>query len=62
MASILLVSVGFNLFLSYSPTVPQVYTVLAGFVMLMTWIYVLTLLVLIGTELDTAINEYHQQK
>jgi membrane protein len=61
-AGILLVSIGFNLFLSYSPTVPQVYTVLAGFVVPMTWIYVVTLLVLIGTELDTALKEYHQRK
>jgi membrane protein len=54
---ILLTSVGFNVFLSYSPTVPQVYTVLAGFVILMTWIYTANLILLIGTELDTAIEQ-----
>jgi membrane protein len=62
-AGILLTSVGFNLFLRYSPTVPQVYTVLAGFVILMTWIYTAVLMVLIGTELDTALRQMkHQPK
>jgi membrane protein len=51
------VSIGFNLFLRYSPTVPQVYTVLAGFVILMTWIYMATLIVLIGAELDTVVQQ-----
>jgi membrane protein len=60
--STLLASLGFNLFLEYSPTVPQVYTVLAGFVILMTWIYVANLLLLIGTELDSAVAIYHARK
>jgi membrane protein len=59
---IIIVSVGFNLFLLYSPTVPQVYTVLAGFVILMTWIYVANVIVLIGTELDMAILLIHKHK
>src|ERR1700737_3778049 len=53
---IVIVSIGFNVFLLYSPTVPQVYTVLAGFVILMTWIYVANVIVLIGTELDMGIS------
>src|ERR1700720_3535976 len=53
---IIIVSVGFNLFLLYSPTVPQVYTVLAGFVILMTWIYAAIVIILLGTELDMAIT------
>lgn len=60
--SILIISVGFNLFLRYSPTVPQVYTVLAGFVILMTWIYTANLMILIGTEMDTAIGDLHRQE
>jgi membrane protein len=60
--AIIVVSIGFNLFLRYSPTVPQVYTVLAGFVLLMTWIYMATLIVLIGMELDTAAKELPQRK
>ncbi len=60
--AILVSSVGFNLFLRYSPTVPQVYTVLAGFVILMTWIYVANLMVLIGTEIDTAIEQISGRK
>jgi membrane protein len=61
-AAILTASGGFNLFLRYSPTVPQVYTVVAGFVILMTWIYTANLMVLIGTELDNAIKEVRQRK
>jgi membrane protein len=59
---IVLVSVGFNVFLLYSPTVPQVYTVLAGFVILMTWIYVANVIILIGTELDMAITLLNKRK
>jgi membrane protein len=59
---IMVASVGFNLFLLYSPTVPQVYTVLAGFVILMTWIYVAIVIILIGTELDMAIMLLNKRK
>ena len=59
---IVIVSVGFNVFLLYSPTVPQVYTVLAGFVILMTWIYAAIVIILIGTELDMAITLLHNRK
>jgi len=59
---LLLASVGFNLFLLYSPTVPQVYTVLAGFVILMTWIYVAIIIILVGTELDMAITLLNKRK
>jgi membrane protein len=59
---ILSASVGFNLFLLYSPTVPQVYTVLAGFVILMTWIYVAIIIILVGTELDMAIALLKKRK
>jgi uncharacterized BrkB/YihY/UPF0761 family membrane protein len=54
--------VGFNVFLLYSPTVPQVYTVLAGFVILMTWIYAAIVIILIGTELDMAISLLNKRK
>jgi membrane protein len=53
--SIVLISIGFNVFLRYSPTVPRVYSVLAGFVLLMTWIYMANLVLLAGAELDTAL-------
>jgi membrane protein len=59
---VLVASVGFNLFLLYSPTVPQVYTVLAGFVLLMTWIYVAIIIVLVGTELDMSITLLNKRK
>jgi membrane protein len=60
--AILVTSIGFNLFLRYSPTVPQVYTVLAGFVILMTWIYAVTLIILLGTELDTVVHELREKE
>jgi membrane protein len=60
--AIILVSIGFNLFLRYSPTVPQVYSVLAGFVILMTWIYMTILIVLTGVELDTAVKQLPRRK
>ncbi|HEY2351573.1 MAG TPA: YihY/virulence factor BrkB family protein [Candidatus Acidoferrum sp.] len=61
-AAIVIASVGFNLFLLYSPTVPQVYTVLTGFVLLMTWIYIANLIVLIGAELDTSVKDLYPAK
>lgn len=60
--AILIITGAFNLFLRYSPTVPQVYTVLAGFVVLMTWIYTANLMILIGTELDTAVSDVQRRK
>jgi membrane protein len=60
--AIMVVSVAFNLFLLYSPTVPQVYTVLAGFVILMTWIYAAIVIILLGTELDMAITLLNKRK
>lgn len=59
--AVMIITAGFNLFLRYSPTVPQVYTVLAGFVILMTWIYTANLMILIGTELDTAISDIRRK-
>ncbi len=62
MVTIILVTIGFNLFLRYSPTIPQVSTVLAGFVLLMTWIYMVNLIVLGGVELDTAVRELQKHE
>jgi membrane protein len=55
--SVVLISIGFNVFLRYSPTVPRVYSVLAGFVLLMTWIYMANLVLLVGTEIDTTLMD-----
>src|ERR1700719_1428842 len=51
---ILTASVGFNLFLLYSPTVPQVYTVFAGVVIFMAWNYVAIVNIFVGPALDIA--------
>jgi membrane protein len=56
-AGVLITSIGFNVFFRYSPTVPRVYSVLAGFVVLMTWIYMANLILLVGTEMDTTIRD-----
>lgn len=60
--TVVIITAGFNLFLRYSPTVPQVYTVLAGFVLLMTWIYTANVMILIGMELDTALSDIQPRK
>jgi uncharacterized BrkB/YihY/UPF0761 family membrane protein len=60
--SVVLISIGFNLFLRYSPTVPRVYSVLAGFVLLMTWIYMANLVLLVGAELDTTLLDLQDRQ
>jgi membrane protein len=50
-------SLGLNLYVRYSPSLPRVYGTLAGFIILMMWIYVSTLILLIGAETDSAVNE-----
>jgi membrane protein len=43
---------GFNIYLRYVSNVPKVYGALAGFILLMIWIYVVNLLLLVGAETD----------
>ncbi|HEY1865850.1 MAG TPA: YihY/virulence factor BrkB family protein [Candidatus Acidoferrales bacterium] len=43
---------GFNIYLRYFSNVPKVYGALAGFILLMIWIYVVNLLLLVGAETD----------
>lgn len=46
----------FNVYLRYFSNVPKIYGALAGFIMLMIWIYLVNFIVLIGAETDRAIE------
>jgi len=48
---------GLNLYLAYGSNLPRIYGAIAGFIVLMLWIYAATLILLIGAETDTAIRE-----
>lgn len=52
-----LASVGFNFYIRHSPEIPRIYGALAGFIIFMFWIYIASLILLIGAETDTAIEE-----
>ena len=52
-----LASLGLNLYVHYSPMLPRIYGTLAGFIVLMLWIYISTLILLIGAETDRVVDE-----
>ena len=54
-------SLGLNVYVRYSPMLPRVYGTLAGFIILMMWIYISTLILLIGAETDSAVEELKAQ-
>jgi membrane protein len=60
MSCFLLSSFGLNLYVHFSPMLPKVYGALAGFIILMIWIYLSTLILLIGAEIDRVIQEFRQ--
>ena len=47
-----LASFGFNVYLRYFANYPRVYGALAGFIVLMMWIYIASLILLVGAEID----------
>lgn len=47
---------GFNFYLRYFSNFPRVYGALAGFIMLMVWVYFLSLILLVGAETDRIIE------
>jgi membrane protein len=59
--SLAVASLGLNLYVRFSPMLPRVYGTLAGFIILMIWIYVATLALLIGAETDKAVDELKTQ-
>ena len=56
-----LASVAFNIYIQHSPNIPRVYGTLAGFIVFMMWIYMANLILLIGAETDTAIEEMQKE-
>ena len=50
----------FNLYLRYFSNFPRVYGALAGFIVLMVWIYFLSLILLVGAETDRIIESRHR--
>ena len=48
---------GFNFYVVHGSNIPRVYGALAGFIVLMLWIYAANLILLIGAETDTALRE-----
>lgn len=52
-----LASLGLNLYARYSVMLPRIYGTLAGFIVLMMWIYISTVILLVGAEADTAMAE-----
>ena len=47
----------FEIYLSHGSNVSALYGALAGFIVLMLWIYLANLMLLIGAETDTALRE-----
>lgn len=55
-------SLGLNLYVRYSPMLPHIYGTLAGFIILMIWIYISTLILLVAAETDEAVEELKKQE
>lgn len=55
-------SLGLNLYVRFSTMLPRIYGTLAGFIILMLWIYISTLILLIGAETDKVMEELEQEK
>lgn len=49
-------SAGFNFYLQHFDSYPRLYGTLAGFIILMTWVYISNVILLIGAEMDHAIE------
>jgi membrane protein len=54
-------SMAFNLYVRYFANYPHVYGALAGFIILMVWVYVASLILLVGAETDRAIERLKEQ-
>jgi membrane protein len=50
-------TLGFNFYIAHGSNIPKLYGALAGFIVLMLWIYAANLILLIGAETDTALRE-----
>jgi membrane protein len=55
-------SLGLNLYSRYNVMFPRIYGTLAGFIIVMIWIYVSMVILLIGAETDTAVTEQYKRE
>ena len=60
--SFILASLGLNFYLGHNVMFPRIYGTLGGFIALMLWIYISTVILLIGAETDTAIAELNKHE
>ncbi len=52
-----LATLGFNFYVAHGSNIPRVYGALAGFIVLMLWIYAANLILLVGAETDTVLGK-----
>ena len=57
-----LASVCFDFYIRHSPLISRIYGALAGVIIFMFWIYMSSLILLIGAETDTVIEELKQER
>lgn len=50
-------SIGFNLYFQYFTTYPRIYGALGGFIILMLWVYLASVIVLVGAEADSELEK-----
>jgi len=54
--TLVLSSVGFNVYFSYFSSYPRIYGAIGGFIVLMLWIYLASVILLVGAETDCEIE------
>lgn len=55
-----LATVGFNIYITHFSNYPRLYGALAAFIVLMIWIYMANLILLIGAEIDNALDRMNR--
>jgi len=60
-ATLVAMSVGFNVYFQHFSSYPRLYGALGGFIILMLWIYIATLILLVGAEADREIERFPKQ-
>lgn len=54
-------SVGFNLYFQYFTSYPQIYGSIGGFIILMLWVYLASVILLVGAETDSELETLPKQ-
>jgi membrane protein len=57
----LLFSLGFNLYVRYIASYHRTYGVLGGFVILMVWVYIASLIALVGAEINSELRNWQRE-